>query len=184
MFRLTSTEPDFFVRPHGLGRFVLSGVVSAFRDPALRFQSSAGDADIPLAQHSGPVDAFRALKRRLPRGVHADSKKHHDGIEIVLQETILPAAGLPFVQIFSSDPHQRVRRIDDNKLELLGATASDCLITLTVDARRTLIGVAKNSSAEVTAQVIAARPPAGYCAHADGAILTLWKDADLRTIAA
>jgi hypothetical protein len=105
-------------------------------------------------------------------------------LEVALQETTLPAARPPFAQIFTTDLEQRVRRLDDNRFELQGETAGQCLITLRVDTRRTLIAVPKATSARETALFIAARVPAGYRAEVEGAVITLWKDADLRTIAA
>jgi len=184
VFRLFSDEPQLCVRFAGRGRFILTGEVPQFRDPALRFESRAGNVNVPLAERSTPHDAFHALKRRLPRGVLARAQQQGLELEVSLQETTLPAARVPFAQIFTTDLKQRVRRLDDNRFELLGATAGQCLITLRVDARRTLVEVPGATSAHDTATLIAARVPAGYRAEVDGAVISLWKDAELRTIAA
>jgi len=40
------------------------------------------------------------------------------------------------------------------------------------------------TSAHDTAELIAARVPPGYRAEVDGPVIALWKDADVRTIAA
>ncbi|MBK7860241.1 MAG: hypothetical protein IPJ65_16825 [Archangiaceae bacterium] len=172
------------VQPRGFSRFVLSGTVPERRDPGLILESRRGDASAPLAEHSTPRDAFRALQRALPRGIHAHAAERDEGLEVKLTETIVPAARVPFAQIFSTDLKQRVRRLDDNRFELLGPTGSDCLITLKVDTRRTLVPVAKGTSAHRTAEIISARMPAGYHADVEGPVVTIWKDADLRTIAA
>ena len=185
VFRLISDEPQLSVRATGRGRFILTGEVPQFRDPALRLECRIGNAQVPLAQHSKPFDAFRALKRKLPRGVMAQAREAEGGeLEVALQETTVPAAKAPFAQIFTTDLKQRVHRLDDNRFELLGATAGECLITLRVDARRTLIAVPGATSARETCLLIAARVPAGYRAEVDDAIITLWKDADQRTLAA
>jgi hypothetical protein len=184
VFRLFSEEPMLSVVPRGFSRFMLTGVVPERRDPGLRLESRRGDASVPLNEHSTPRDAFRALQRNLPRGVHAHASDREDGLEVKLTETIVPAAQLPCVQIFTTDLKQRVRRLDDNRFELLGPTGSDCLITLKVDARRTTLAVCRGTQASPTAELIAARVPAGYRAEVEGAIITIWKDADLRTIAA
>lgn len=185
VFRLFSDEPQLSIRSTGRGRFILNGEVPQFRDPALRFESRLGHALVPLNDGSGPFDAFHALKRRLPRGVLARATELDAGeLEVALQETTLPAARPPFAQIFTTDLKQRVKRLDDNRFELLGATAGECLITLRVDQRRALIAVAGATSAHDTAKLIAARVPPGYRAEVDGAVIALWKDADVRTIAA
>jgi hypothetical protein len=184
VFRLFSNEPMLAVQSRGRGRFFLSGSVPEFRDPGLTLESRAGDASVPLAERSTPTDAFRALKRSLPRGVHAHASEAEGGVELQLQETIVPAARLPFAQIFTTDLAQRVRRLDDNSFELLGCTATACLITLKVDARRARLGVHKGASARETARLIGEAVPAGYRAEVDGPIVTIWKDAELHTAAA
>ena len=184
VFRLTSEEPALSVRARGFGRFTLTGSVPQFRDPGLRLESRAGDAAVPLAERMSAIDAFRALERRLPRGVHASATESHEGVEVRLNETLIPAARLPLVQIFSTDLKQRVRRLDDNAFELLGPTGSECLFTVKIDAKRTIVAAARGTSAAATAERIADRVPAGYRAEAKGASISFWKDADLRTIAA
>jgi hypothetical protein len=184
VFRLFSEEPMLSVQPRGFSRFILKGSVPERRDPGLRLECRRGDASVPLNEHSTPRDAFRALERNLPRGVHAHASDREEGLEVKLTETIVPAARLPFVQIFTTDLKQRVRRLDDNRFELLGPTGSDCLITLKVDTRRATVPVCKGAQAPSTAELISARVPAGYHADVEGAIVTVWKDADLHTIAA
>jgi hypothetical protein len=185
VFRLFSDEPQLAVRAHGFARYIITGEVPVFRDPALRFESRAGNAEIALADRSGPLDALRALKRRLPRGVRAESKVAADGgLEVMLLETTQPAARPPYVQVITTDLRQRIRRLDDNRFELIGATQLRCLITLRVDTRRTLTWIPARTTAHATAELIADHVPAGYTAEVEGAVLTLWKDADLRTIAA
>lgn len=184
VFRLFSEEPLFSVQSRGLGRFMLTGEVPTHRDPGLRLESRKGDATAPLAQHSSPRDAFRALERNLPRGVHAHASERDDGLFVQLTETLVPAARLPFAQIFTTDLRQRIRRLDENRFELSGPTGSQCLVTLKVDTKRALLSLPKGISAAMTAERIAARIPAGYSAEVEGAVLTIWKDADLHTIAA
>lgn len=184
VFRLFSEEPMLSVEPRGFARFILTGSVPEHRDPGLRLESRKGDATAALPAQSTPRDAFRALERNLPRGVHAHASEREDGLEVKLTETIVPAARLPFAQIFSTDLKQRVRRLDDNRFELVGPTGSETLITLKVDTRRTIVPVPKGTRASATAELVAARVPAGYRAEVEGSIITVWKDADLRTIAA
>lgn len=183
-FRLFSAVPQLQVRPKGLGRFFLSGIVPSFADPALELHSPAGSVDVPLAQHSRAADAVRALTRRLPRGVRAQSRELEQGVELTLQETVVPAAAVPRVTVMSTDTQQRVRVLDDNRFELIGAVGDDCLITLGVERRRATIAVARGTSAADTAALLAARAPHGYVATAEGSIVTVWKDADLSTLAA
>src|SRR5262249_53669156 len=101
VFRLFSEEPMLSVLSRGRGRFILTGSVPQHRDPGLRLESRKGDATAPLAEHSTPRDAFRALERNLPRGVHAHAEESEVGLEVKLTETIVPAARLPFAQIFT-----------------------------------------------------------------------------------
>lgn len=184
VFRLFSEEPMLSVQPRGFARFIVKGTVPHFRDPGLRFESRIGDVEVPLAEHSRPSDAFRALKRQLPRGIHASASESSEGLEIQLTETTLPAARLPLVQVFTTDLKQRVRRLADNSFELVGPTGTDCFITLRVDTGRALISVPKATSARRTAERLAGRIPAGYHAEVEGAVVTLWKNSDLRTLAA
>lgn len=184
VFRLFSEEPMLSIQARGFSRFILTGTVPEHRDPGLRLECARGDATVPLAERSTPHDAFRALQKNLPRGVHAHASDASEGVEVRLTETIVPAARLPCAQIFTTDLKQRVKRLDDNKFELCGPTGSACLITLKVDTVRVIIPVAKGTPARATALLIADKVPAGYCAEVEGAVLTLWKDADLRTLAA
>lgn len=184
VFRLFSEEPMLSVQAKGFSRFILSGSVPEHRDPGLRLECSRGDATAPLAERSTPWDAFRALEKNLPRGVHARATDSADGLDVRLTETIVPAARLPAVQVFSTDLKQRVKRLDDNRFELCGPTGAACLITLKVDARRTIVPVPKGFGAAATASLIAERVPAGYHAEVDGAVLSVWKNADLHTLAA
>jgi hypothetical protein len=184
VFRLFSEEPLLSVQPRGFSRFILSGSVPEHRDPGLRLECSRGDATAPLAGRSTPWDAFRALEKNLPRGVHARATEAAEGLEVRLTETIVPAARLPFTQLFSTDLKQRVKRLDDNRFELCGPTGSACLITLKVDTKRSFVAVPKGTSAAATAQRVAAKIPAGYRAEVEGAVICVWKDADLRTLAA
>ena len=183
-FRLFSAVPQLSVRPHGLGRFILTGAVPSFADPALELRCRAGDVDVPLAEKSQAKDAVRALRRRLPRGVFAEAHEVDGGIELTLQETVMPAARLPRVLVMSTDAEQRVKVLDDNRFELLGCTGDDCLITLSVERRRVVVAIAAKTSADETAQKLSARVPKGYVALAEGGIVTVWKDADLTEIAA
>ncbi|MBL8951583.1 MAG: hypothetical protein JNK82_12450 [Myxococcaceae bacterium] len=184
VFRLFSEEPLFSVQSRGLGKFLMTGEVPTHRDPGLRLESRRGDASAPLAQHSSARDAFRALERNLPRGVHAHATERDDGLFVQLTETLVPAARLPSVQLFTTDLRQRIRRLDENRFELVGPTGSQCLVTMKVDTRRALLSLPKGTPSSSTAEQIAARCPVGYRAEVEGSIVTVWKDADLNTIAA
>lgn len=167
-------------------RFFLSGKVEHVfpLGTTLHFRAGEEETQVPLALGSRASDALRALTRALPRGVFVDAHSNEVGTELKFTRTVTPAARRPRVQVLTTDLGQRIRMLDANQVEFLGATRSRCFLTLRVDARHATIPLEEGTSAADTAQAVANCCPIGFCAEVDGAVVTFWKSSDSTKIAA
>lgn len=177
-FRVHTDDPTFLVEWRGGTRFFLSGEVSADPSANLDVNTPSNSVEVSLATHSRAEHAVAMLRRSLPRDVAMTSSPQVDGVEIVLQETVVPAARPPRVRIFTTDLVQRVRQLDENKVEFIGASGGDSHLTVLCDSRRATIFVPAGSSAQVTAARVGASVPHGFRALVDGPTVSVWKDAD------
>jgi hypothetical protein len=177
-FRVHSEDPSFHVQWRGGTRFALSGEVSL--DPSAELDVSTPDSlvEISLARRSTPEHAVAALRRALPRSIAMRTESHNDGVEIVFQEALVPAAKTPRFRIISTDAQLRVRQLDDNKIEFIGGLAGDCLITILCDTRRVTIQLDGGLSAQALAAKVGSNVPHGFRALVDGPVVSVWKDAD------
>lgn len=142
------------------------------------------ELDVPLALNSRPADAVRALQRNLPRGLAIDVRSDGDDVVVKVIETVVPAAKLPTVRVFVSDPSLRVRMIGPNEFELEGTTEFACQLALQIDSFRTTLELGERVSGAAAAERTASAVPRGYFAKRDGARVAIFKDADLRRQAA
>ncbi len=142
------------------------------------------ELDVPLALNSRPTDAVRALQRNLPRGLAIDVREQGGELLVKVLETTLPAAKLPTVRVFVSDPALRVKMIAPNEFELEGTTAGRCQLAIQIDSHRSAIELPKRCSGHAAAAKAASSVPRGYFAKLDGNRVSIWKDADLSKIAA
>lgn len=166
--------------------FALSGRVEHVfpLGTTLHFRAGEDETEVPLALGSRAPDALRALTRALPRGTFVDARATDHGTELSFTQTVLPAAARPRVQVLTTDLGQRVRLLDVNQVELVGATRSRCFLTLRVDSRRSTLTLDEGTSAADTARAVASRCPFGFRAEVDGAVVTFWKGSDSTEIAA
>lgn len=184
-FRLHSEDPEFVVRWLGGGRFALRGQVSLEPEATLDVATpSAGEVEVALARRSQPEHAVAALRRALPRQVLLSDRPTPDGVEVVLHEALVPAARPPRLRLVSSDLAQRVRQLDENKVAFVGATASACHVTILCDSRRVTLALEAGTSAQATAARVGAHVPQGYRALVEGAVVSVWKDADFFSMVA
>ncbi len=183
-FDLHSDDPSFRIERRGRATFLLSGEVS--NDPASDVNVELPDDsfDVVLAKTSTPSQAVKALTRALPRDVMLTSREAEDGIEVLLQELVLPAARPPRLRIFSTDLLQRVKQHDDNKVEFIGASGAAAHLTVLCESKRFTIALPAASAASVTAARVAANMPQGYRALVSGNIVSVWKDADFFSMVA
>ncbi|MBL8921590.1 MAG: hypothetical protein JNJ54_22205 [Myxococcaceae bacterium] len=177
-FHLESSDPSFHVERRGSAKFLLSGTVSEEPTTALGVQTPSESFELTLATQSRPEHAVATLRRELPRDVVMQTLERIGGIEVSLTEALVPAARPPRFRVLSTDLQQRLTQLDDNRIEVRGALGGDALLTILCDSRRVTISVAQGLSAAATAIRIAASVPHGYRALADGAIVSVWKDAD------
>lgn len=177
-FRLSSDDPAFHVRWMGGSRFELTGEVALDPTAELDVETPREQVGISLARRSTPLHAVAQLRRALPRSIALRHLQREDGVELVFQEALVPAASTPRFRIFSSDATVHVRQLDENKLEFLGGTDDDCLVTILCDARRVTLTVPRALSALTLAARIGASVPHGYRALVDGPVVSVWKDAD------
>lgn len=177
-FRVHTDDPTFQVAWRGGTRFHLSGEVSADPSSSLDVDTPSDTFEVSLATHSRAEHAVALLRRSLPRDVAMRVEPKQDGVEIVLQEALVPAARPPRLRIFTTDLVQRVKQLDENKVEFLGASGADCHLTVLCDSRRVTIFVPGGSSAQVTAARVGASVPHGFRALVDGPTVSVWKDAD------
>lgn len=182
-FHLVALARELRAEPMPSGRLRLTGRVEG-DDAGMVVELHGERYQVPLASQSTPEDALRALKRHLPRGVRAEGRLTENGLELLLTPVSLPAAQVPQVRVLSTDLRQRVRMLDDNRFELLGQVGADCHLTLLVDNRRVTIALRAGLSASATAALIASRVPHGYFGLAEENVVSIWKDAANKTIAA
>lgn len=183
-FRLHSEDPAFRVQWRGGARFALSGEVAMEPSAALDVETPGDALAVSLARHSRAEHAVRQLRRALPRHVLLQHTPVPDGVEIVFQEALVPAAKAPRLRLLSSDPTQRVLQLEDNRVEFVGAASGDHLLTLLCDARRVTVQLPAGSSAQASAARVGAHVPHGYRALIDGPVVSVWKDADFFSMVA
>lgn len=185
-FGLWCDDSSLKINARPADRFRLSGKVEHDfpLGTTLHFRAGTQQTEVPLALGSRAPDAVRALARALPRGVFVDGRAHEDGTELKFAETVIPAARLPRVRVITTDLGQRVRVLDANQVEFIGATHSRCFLTLLVDSRRTTLTLGEGTSAADSAQAVGNRCPSGFRAEIDGAVVTFWKCGDSTEIAA
>jgi hypothetical protein len=177
-FRMHSEDPTFQVAWRGGGRFALDGQVSEDPTTELGVDTPSGSVEVPLAKNSLPEHAVRMLKRAMPRDVYVSSRPSGTGVEVTLTEAVIPAARPPRLRVLSTDMDQRVKQLEENKVEFVGAAGGACLLTIMCDARRVTIQVPGKTSAATTAIRVAAGIPTGYRALVDGSTVSVWKDAE------
>lgn len=177
-FRVHSEDPSFHVVWRGGSRFALTGEVSL--DPSAELDVSTPNAmvEISLARRSTPEHAVALLRRELPRSISMRHQAVEDGVEVIFQEALVPAAKTPRFRIFSTDALLKVKQLDENKLEFVSGVAEDCLITILCDSRRVTITLPGGSSAQAIAARVGANVPHGFRALVDGPVVSVWKDAD------
>ena len=178
-FRVHSEDPSFHVTWRGGSRFALSGEVSL--DPSAELDVSTPDdmVEISLARRSTPEHAVALLRRALPRSISMRHTQVEDGIEVVFQEALVPAAKTPRFRIFSSGAALRLKQLDENKIEFTGGLgADDCIITVLCDSRRVTLSLPHGSSAQAIAARVGSNVPHGFRALVDGPVVSVWKDAD------
>ncbi len=185
-FGLWCDDASLKIFPRASDRFVVSGKVEHVfpLGTTLHFRSGEEETEVPLALGSRGPDALRALSRALPRGVFVDAHSSEISTELKFTQTVIPAARRPRVQVLTTDLGQRVRMLDANQVEFLGATRSRCFLTLLVDSRRSSLTLDENTSAAETARAVASRCPFGFRAEVDGSVVTFWKTSDSTQIAA
>jgi hypothetical protein len=185
-FGLWCDDASLKIAAQSRDRFMLSGKVEHVfpLGTTLHFRAGEEETEVPLALGSRATDALRALTRALPRGVFVDAHSNDLCTELKFTETVIPAARRPRVQVLTTDLGQRVRMLDTNQVELVGATRSRCYLTLLVDARRSTVTIDEGTSAADTAQALASRCPFGFRAEVTGSVVTFWKSSDSTKIAA
>ncbi len=177
-FRMRTDDPNFHVQWRGGSRFLLTGEVELNPVAELDVGTPSGDFEVTLATHSTPQNAVTQLRRALPRDLMLTTQPADDGVEVRLQQMVVPAARPPRLRIVTSDLAQRVRQLEDNKVEFMGAVGGDGHLTILCDGRRSTLALGQGHSAAVTAARVAAAMPHGYRALVDGPMVSVWKDAD------
>lgn len=177
-FRMHSEDPAFRVTWRGGGRFLLSGEVSSEPTTELDVDTPSASLEVPLAHHSLPEHAVTMLRRSLPRDVRLTQRRELGGVEITLQEVVVPAAKPPRLRVLSTDLVQRVKQLEENRVEFIGGVGADCHLTIMCDTRRITISLHAGTSAATTAVRVGASVPRGYRALVDGPTVAVWKDAD------
>jgi hypothetical protein len=183
-FHLESNDPSFVIERQSARRFLLSGKVSEEPCTAVEVETPSSSFDVVLATLSGPDHAVAQLRRSLPRDVTMQVLERIGGLEIAMTEALIPAAKPPRLRVFSTDAVQRIAQLDENRVEVLGTVGADALLTILCDSRRVTIKVIHGLSARATALRIAASVPRGFLALAEGAIVSVWKDADFFSMVA
>jgi hypothetical protein len=177
-FRVHSDDPAFHVRWLGGSRFGLSGEVLIDPSAELDVATPNSSVEVSLARRSTPEHAVALLRRALPRSISMRHEATVDGVEIVFQEALVPAASTPRFRIFSSDAMVQVTQLDENKLEFRSGAEADCLLTILCDSRRVTIHVDQGTSALALAARVGSNVPHGFRALVDGPVVSVWKDAD------
>jgi hypothetical protein len=177
-FRVHSEDPAFHVSWRGGGRFVLSGEVTMSPSAELDVATPHDEVEVSLATHSTPTHAVSALRRALPRGILMHHAAHADGVELIFNEAMVPAAKPPRLRFFTAGVRLNVKQLDENCIEFLGGITDDVLVTILCDSRRATVKLTAGMQAHTAATLIGANMPHGFRAIVDGAIVTVWKDAD------
>ena len=177
-FRVYSDDPAFHVVWRGGSRFVMQGEVSLDPSAELDVSTPNDSVEISLARRSTPEHAVTLLRRALPRSISMRHEAVEDGVEVIFQEALVPAAKTPRFRTFSTDALLKVKQLDENKLEFQSGVAEDCLITILCDSRRVTITLPAGSSAQAIAARVGANVPHGFRALVDGPVVSVWKDAD------
>ncbi|MFO0597523.1 MAG: hypothetical protein U0228_19615 [Myxococcaceae bacterium] len=177
-FRVHSEDPEFHVQWRGGSRFALSGSVSLDPSAELGVATPSDHVEVSLATNSTPEHAVAALRRALPRSISLRTEDARDGVEIVFQEALVPAARTPRLRVFSTDPQLRIKQLDDNKVEFSSGVQETCLLTVLCDTRRVTIQLRGGTSSQATAVRVGANVPHGYRALVDGPTVSVWKDAE------
>ncbi|GEM_PF-1746479 len=185
-FGLWCDDESLKVQPESRDSFTVSGTVEHVfpLGTTLHFRANGEETEVPLALGSRGPEALRALSRALPRGIYVRSESNDDATTLKFAETFAPAARRPRVQVLTTDLGQRIRLLDTNQLEVVGATKSRCFITLLVDTRRSTVALDKATSAAGAARAIARACPFGFRAEVEGAVVTFWKSSDSDQLAA
>ncbi|MDP1822034.1 MAG: hypothetical protein Q8L48_02285 [Archangium sp.] len=162
----------------GGSRFVLTGEVNL--DPSAELDVSTPNdmVEINLARRSTPEHAVAMLRRALPRSISMRHEQLEDGVEVIFQEALVPAAKTPRFRIFSTDAVLRLKQLDENKIEFQGGVGEDCLLTVLCDSRRVTLSIPGGSSALAIAARVGSNVPHGFRALVDGPVVSVWKDAD------
>ncbi len=183
-FDLHSNDPSFRIARTGGATFELCGEVSGDPTSDVNVEIPDDAFDLVLAQKSRPEHAVAALERALPRDVMMTHHHTDAGIEVRLQELVIPAAKAPRLRVFSTDLLQRVKQLAENKIELIGASGAAAHLTILCESKRVTIALPAASSAAVSAARIAANMPHGYRALVAGNTVSVWKDADFFSMVA
>jgi hypothetical protein len=146
-FRVHSEDPSFHVKWRGGSRFALSGEINL--EPSADLDVSTPDqmVEVSLARHSKPEHAVAALRRALPRTISMRHTQVADGVEVIFQEALVPAAKPPRFRVLSTDSALRLKQLGENKIEFKSGTSTDCLLTLLCDSRRVSLTIGGGTSA-------------------------------------
>lgn len=177
-FRVHSEDPSFHVTWRGGSRFALTGEVSLDPSAELDVTTPNNMVGVSLARRSTPEHAVAMLRRALPRSISMRHQDVEDGVEVIFQEALVPAAKTPRFRIFSTDGALRVKQLDENKIEFQGGVGDECLITVLCDSRRVTLTLPRGSSALAIAARVGSNVPHGFRALVDGPVVSVWKDAD------
>lgn len=177
-FRVHSEDPSFQVTWRGGSRFALAGEVSLDPSAGLDVSTPHDMVEISLARHSTPEHAVALLRRALPRSISMRHQQVEDGVEVVFQEALVPAAKTPRFRIFSTDAVLRLKQLDENKIEFRSGVGADCLLTILCDSRRVTLTLLAGTSAQAIAARVGSNVPHGFRALVDGPVVSVWKDAD------
>lgn len=183
-FDLHSDDPGFRIERRGGATFLLTGQVSSDPTGDVNVELPDDSFDVVLAKNSQPQDAVNALERALPRDVLITHRPDGAGVEVLLQELVIPAAKPPRLRIFSTDLLQRVKQLGENKVEFVGTSGAAAHLTILCESKRVTLALPAASSAAVTAARVAASMPHGYRALVSGRTVSVWKDADFFSMVA
>src|SRR5688500_8308792 len=82
------------------------------------------------------------------------------------EQATVPPPAVPFVNLVTSDPSQKIARVADNAFRIEGLTANSTilhtLVELTIEQRTLHVSLGKGESPHGTAQRIIAALPRGY----------------------
>jgi hypothetical protein len=177
-FRIHSSDPSLEVVWRGGGRFHVTGEVTGEPWSELDVETPSDAFEVHLECHSTPEHVVAQIKRALPRGIIVTQQETAEGVEFTLDDAVVPAARPPRVRILTSDTHQRIKQLEENKVEFVGNTGHPCHVTVFCDTRRVTLALDAECSAKRTAAYVAANIPHGFRAVVDGPVLSVWKDAD------